>query len=213
MPVTWAGDDQGGWLVLGFDSIGLDDLAPARRWAEDQLADLGEEHRTDTVLVVAELLDNAFLHVGGRVRLRLRLDADPCETTVAVADEGAASHGCVIPTAKAAAGCCWSTGSARPGESVTTTTARSCGACSAARSPASPVRRHPPAAPAGHPSGVHFPRCRRSLRTLAVRWSIADVHRGACSADRCTRPGRPFPTTRPTGGHLPRPAAPRSDNW
>ncbi|HEY3471556.1 MAG TPA: ATP-binding protein [Amycolatopsis sp.] len=88
MPATWAGDDQGGWLVLGFDSIGLDDLAPARRWAEDQLADLGEEHRTDTVLVVAELLDNAFLHVGGRVRLRLRLDADPCETTVAVADEG-----------------------------------------------------------------------------------------------------------------------------
>ena len=88
MPVTWGGDDQGGWLLLDLHSIDQDDLAPARRWAEDQLADLGEAHRIDTVLVVAELLDNAFLHVGGWVQVRLRLSADSCETTVAVADKG-----------------------------------------------------------------------------------------------------------------------------
>lgn len=91
MPVTWDGDDQAGWQVLDLPGIDLADLAPARHWAEDHLATLGEEHRVDVLLVLAELLDNAYRHAGGAVQLRLNRLDDPCEITVAIADTGRGS--------------------------------------------------------------------------------------------------------------------------
>jgi anti-sigma regulatory factor (Ser/Thr protein kinase) len=88
MPVTWTQADEPGWQVL--DVAGRDpaDLAAARRWTETRLAGLGEPHRVDTLLVVGELLDNAYHHAGGPVQLRLRPVRHPCEVTVAVADRG-----------------------------------------------------------------------------------------------------------------------------
>ncbi|WIV54288.1 ATP-binding protein [Amycolatopsis nalaikhensis] len=88
MPVTWDGDDRAGWQHWTAASIGLAGLAAARHWAEDELATLGEAHRIDALLVVSELLDNAYRHAGGPVQLRLLRRHDPCEITVAVADSG-----------------------------------------------------------------------------------------------------------------------------
>jgi anti-sigma regulatory factor (Ser/Thr protein kinase) len=89
VPVTWDEDDQDGWQSLDLGGVDLADLAAARRWAGAGLATLGEAHRIDTLLVVAELLDNAYRHAGGPVRLRLRRSDAPCEITVAVTDTGA----------------------------------------------------------------------------------------------------------------------------
>jgi anti-sigma regulatory factor (Ser/Thr protein kinase) len=89
VPVTWDGDDQDGWQSLDLAGVDLADLAAARHWAGAVLATLGEAHRIDTLLVVAELLDNAYRHAGGPVQLRLRRSDEPCEITVAVADTGA----------------------------------------------------------------------------------------------------------------------------
>ncbi len=88
MPVTWDGDDQDGWQTRELPGTDLADLAPARRWAEERLATLGEDHRIDVLLVLAELLDNAYRYTDGTVQLRLNRLDDPCEITVAVADTG-----------------------------------------------------------------------------------------------------------------------------
>jgi anti-sigma regulatory factor (Ser/Thr protein kinase) len=71
--------------VRGADEVVL---ADARRWADAVLGRLDEPHRIDTLVVVAELLDNAYRHAGGPLDLHVRYIDDPCEVTVAVADAG-----------------------------------------------------------------------------------------------------------------------------
>ncbi len=88
MPVTWDRDDRAGWQVLDLTGSTPPRSTSARHWAEARLTGLGESHRVDTVLVVGELLDNAYRHAGGAVQLRLHQHLDPCEITVAVADLG-----------------------------------------------------------------------------------------------------------------------------
>ncbi|MGW5747409.1 ATP-binding protein [Amycolatopsis sp. NPDC003861] len=63
-------------------------VTSARRWAEARLATLAEADRVDAVIVIGELLENAYVHATGPSQLRLHLAQDPCVVTVAVADAG-----------------------------------------------------------------------------------------------------------------------------
>ncbi|MEU8639467.1 ATP-binding protein [Amycolatopsis sp. NPDC048633] len=86
MAVTWVRNDQADWQILDVTGRDPADSASARHWVEDRIAMLGEAHRIDTLLVVGELLENAYQHAGGPTQVRLRLQHEPCEVTVAVAD-------------------------------------------------------------------------------------------------------------------------------
>lgn len=88
MRVSWSGTDQAGWQVLDVAGIGRTGLAAARRWAEAKLVTLRETDLIDTLIVVGELLENAYIHGGGPQQLRIHRAHDPCEVTVAVADVG-----------------------------------------------------------------------------------------------------------------------------
>ncbi|MEU8639155.1 ATP-binding protein [Amycolatopsis sp. NPDC048633] len=65
---------------------GSADLASVRRWAARRLSDLGEPHREDVLLVLNEIVQNAYEHAGGAHRLRLTRSANPCEVTIGVED-------------------------------------------------------------------------------------------------------------------------------
>lgn len=88
MSFSWAEAGHEDHDVLDVSNTGPPDLAAVRRWVEARLSTLDEEHRMDVVLVVTELLDNAYLHGGGAHQLRLRRTQSPCEVTVAVIDAG-----------------------------------------------------------------------------------------------------------------------------
>ena len=86
--MDWGAAHEPGWQVL--DVAGADPAAlrSARRWAEARLASLADADRVDAVIVVGELLENAYVHAAGPHQLRLRLARHPCVVTVAVADTG-----------------------------------------------------------------------------------------------------------------------------
>jgi anti-sigma regulatory factor (Ser/Thr protein kinase) len=86
--VDWGAAHEPGWQVL--DVAGTDPAAlrSARRWAEARLASLADADRVDAVIVVGELLENAYVHATGAHQLRLHLTHHPCVVTVAVADTG-----------------------------------------------------------------------------------------------------------------------------
>jgi anti-sigma regulatory factor (Ser/Thr protein kinase) len=86
--VNWGAAREPGWQVLDVAGANPAGLTSARRWAEARLASLSEAHRVDAVIVVGELLENAYLHATGPHQLRIHLAHDPCEVTVAVADVG-----------------------------------------------------------------------------------------------------------------------------
>lgn len=91
MRVSWNETDRERWQVLDVSGAGRRGLAMARHWAGDRLATLGETDRIDTLMVVGELLENAYVHAGGARELRLHQAHEPhesCEVTVAVADVG-----------------------------------------------------------------------------------------------------------------------------
>ncbi|SEF36363.1 Histidine kinase-like ATPase domain-containing protein [Amycolatopsis pretoriensis] len=88
MRVSWNGADQAGWQVLDVAGVDRPGLTTARRWAEAKLGALRETDLIDTLIVVGELLENAFVHGGGPRQLRIHHAHDPCEVTVAVADDG-----------------------------------------------------------------------------------------------------------------------------
>ncbi len=88
MRVSWTDSDPEHWRVLELAGADVSRLAAARRWADAQLPTLSEAARCDTVLVVGELLENAYRHAGGPHQLRIGYQVSPCEVTVAVADRG-----------------------------------------------------------------------------------------------------------------------------
>jgi anti-sigma regulatory factor (Ser/Thr protein kinase) len=61
-------------------------LGEVRRWVEEVLADLGDDDRDDCVLVVNELVSNAFDHAASPRGLRLRWSSEPCVVRVEVDD-------------------------------------------------------------------------------------------------------------------------------
>ncbi|WP_329051354.1 ATP-binding protein [Amycolatopsis sp. NBC_01488] len=87
--MSWSGADQAGWHVLDVAGADRTGLSAARRWAEAKLGRLRETDLVDTLIVVVELLENAYLHGGGPRQLRIHHAHNPCEVTVAVADHGA----------------------------------------------------------------------------------------------------------------------------
>ncbi|MFJ9784768.1 ATP-binding protein [Amycolatopsis sp. NPDC101161] len=86
--MSWSGADQAGWHVLDVAGVDRPGLTAARRWAEAKLGPLREADLIDALIVVGELLENAFVHGGGPRQLRIHRTHDPCELTVAVADIG-----------------------------------------------------------------------------------------------------------------------------
>ncbi|KDN17182.1 ATP-binding protein [Amycolatopsis rifamycinica] len=88
MRVNWGTAQEPGWQVLDVAGADPAGLASARRWAAAKLAALAETDRVDAVIVVGELLENAYVHATGPSQLRLHLTRDPCVVTVAVADTG-----------------------------------------------------------------------------------------------------------------------------
>jgi anti-sigma regulatory factor (Ser/Thr protein kinase) len=73
-------------------------MATVRRWVYDHLSGLVERARIDdVVLVVVELVTNAYLHAGVPVELRLAVDAGAVEVEVA-------DHDPTIPKIRASAG-------------------------------------------------------------------------------------------------------------
>ncbi|WP_233226195.1 ATP-binding protein [Amycolatopsis sp. CA-126428] len=87
--MSWSEANPAEWQVLDLAGADLSALTEARHWAEAQLAALGDREIIDAVIVVGELLDNAYQHAGGPRQLRIYHRATPCEVTVAVADSGA----------------------------------------------------------------------------------------------------------------------------
>ncbi|MEJ2855093.1 MULTISPECIES: ATP-binding protein [unclassified Saccharothrix] len=53
-------------------------LATVRRWVADALADLSDDTRDDCLLVVNELVSNAYDHGSGPRGIRLRRTSRPC---------------------------------------------------------------------------------------------------------------------------------------
>ncbi|VVJ19489.1 Serine phosphatase RsbU [Amycolatopsis camponoti] len=88
MRVSWNGADQPGWQVLDVAGTDRPGLTAARRWAEAKLGTIRETDLIDTLIIVCELLENAYVHGGGPRQLRIHHAHDPCEVTVAVADVG-----------------------------------------------------------------------------------------------------------------------------
>ncbi|MFJ7218895.1 ATP-binding protein [Amycolatopsis sp. NPDC098790] len=86
MQVTWDNADRSGWDTFDLNGTEPADLSQARQWVHDRLDTLGEAHRVDVLIVVNELLENAYVHAGGPRELRVHHADDPCEVTVAVAD-------------------------------------------------------------------------------------------------------------------------------
>ncbi len=86
--MDWGAPDEPGWQVLDVAEAGAAALTFARRWAEARLASLADTDRIDAVIVIGELLENAYVHADGARQLRLHLAHDPCVVTVAVADTG-----------------------------------------------------------------------------------------------------------------------------
>jgi anti-sigma regulatory factor (Ser/Thr protein kinase) len=86
--VSWSGADQAEWRVLDVAGTDRRGLTTARRWAETRLGRLRESDLIDTLIVVGELLENAYVHGGGPRQLRIHRADDPCEVTVVVADTG-----------------------------------------------------------------------------------------------------------------------------
>ena len=88
MQVDWSAAPEPGWQVLDLAGTNPAGLASARRWAQARLASLTDADRVDAVIVVGELLENAYVHATGPQQLRLHVAHDPCVVTVAVADTG-----------------------------------------------------------------------------------------------------------------------------
>ncbi|WP_244180914.1 ATP-binding protein [Amycolatopsis pretoriensis] len=102
--MSWDDTGQPGWHILGLRGTEPADLAHARQWVHDRLDALAEAHRADVLLVVNELLENAYVHAGGPRELRVHHTGDACEVTVAVADSGSGKPRTRVPGAPGGSG-------------------------------------------------------------------------------------------------------------
>ncbi|MFC6093426.1 ATP-binding protein [Saccharothrix sp. BKS2] len=81
-------DDRPGPLRSPTLELG-DDVTPlvsVRRWAGGELADLVDDDLDDCVLVVTELVANAYDHGHAPRRVRLRRSSEPCVVRIEVDD-------------------------------------------------------------------------------------------------------------------------------
>ncbi|MEQ0558472.1 ATP-binding protein [Amycolatopsis sp. NEAU-NG30] len=79
-----SGDDAA-WSV---DLRGTDPsaLSGVRRWTARTVPRLGPDHLSDLLIVIDELVANAYLHRGGPVEARLTVPTTPCRVVVEVED-------------------------------------------------------------------------------------------------------------------------------
>lgn len=83
----------------GLDLRGTDPsaLAGVRRWAARTVPHLGPEHLSDLLVVIDELVANAYLHGGGPVQARLTALKTPCRVVIEVDDHSAVQPVLRIP--------------------------------------------------------------------------------------------------------------------
>jgi anti-sigma regulatory factor (Ser/Thr protein kinase) len=79
-----------GPLVLDLEHVVNPPLGDVRQWVDTVLQSLGEDHRSVVVLVVNELVSNAYEHGGGPLRLIVEHGRTPCYVRVAVSDTSSA---------------------------------------------------------------------------------------------------------------------------
>ena len=85
--VTVAEEGEVGARALALDLTDeVPPLVAVRRWAGEALADLGDDDVTDCVLVVTELVTNAYDHGAAPRRVALHRTHDPCRIRVEVSD-------------------------------------------------------------------------------------------------------------------------------
>ncbi len=100
--VSWSEPQAKSWQVLDLTGVDRSALTKARRWAETQLVTLSKNHLVDTIMVIGELLENAYQHAGEPHQLRIHHEKTPCQVIVAVTDAGAGEPRLRSPTAAAA---------------------------------------------------------------------------------------------------------------
>jgi anti-sigma regulatory factor (Ser/Thr protein kinase) len=73
------------WTLHG-SGRAVDTLVEMRRWAAENLTDLGQQHLMDTMLVAVELINNAYDHGGGVREVRVTRMYAPCRIDFEVDD-------------------------------------------------------------------------------------------------------------------------------
>lgn len=89
MSVVTTEESEGSPRPLALELIdGVPPLVQVRRWAGEALADLTDDELGDCLLVVTELVANAYDHGRDPRRVRLDRSLDPCSVRVEVDDAG-----------------------------------------------------------------------------------------------------------------------------
>ncbi|GGP76826.1 ATP-binding protein [Saccharothrix coeruleofusca] len=89
MSVVTTEESEGSPGPLAFElGEGVPPLVQVRRWAGAALADLTDDELGDCLLVVTELVANAYDHGSGPRRVRLERSPAPCSVRVEVEDTG-----------------------------------------------------------------------------------------------------------------------------
>lgn len=73
------------WTLPGTGKA-VDTLVELRRWGSTHLAELGQQHLMDTLLVMVELINNAYDHGGGVREVRMTRVVVPCRVAIEVED-------------------------------------------------------------------------------------------------------------------------------
>ncbi|GAA3790706.1 ATP-binding protein [Amycolatopsis tucumanensis] len=97
-------DSDGSGLTLRLAPEAEPPLVQVRRWASQALADLGEDHLVATLLVVTELVTNAYQHGQGATRIRVWREPEPCRIRIEVDDRSSTPPEVRTPDARTPGG-------------------------------------------------------------------------------------------------------------
>jgi anti-sigma regulatory factor (Ser/Thr protein kinase) len=96
-------DGMNGRASLDLRGTSTSVLAQIRRWASRTLAGVGDPHLGDVLMVVTELVTNAFEHGRGAVEVRMGYARAPCLVRIEV-DDSCLDHPVVVAPSRTAPG-------------------------------------------------------------------------------------------------------------